>query len=258
MLIRDPRPISLLTGESAINAISKLSTNKIDLNSENEKDRVVICDPNGRVVDAPYVVWDENGVILLHCTTKTPDYLSAVARTLSKNSGHVMDATGAIERYICLEKKLPPSTGLSVHGLGVSGSYSIVLNPQNHEKYQVVDLSADLLIEIGGLTESHLNGNHLPHHIGLLDYVRLDNGCYPGQEIHARMDSRNPSSKKLIRIDLQYLGEIKSLEIQGHNCKLIPGRTENYAHGIIHQDLLDGEYETDLGIVKTITVNTAL
>ena len=72
------------------------------------------------------------------------------------------------------------------------------------------------------------------------------------------MDSRNPSSKKLIRIDLQYIGEIKSLAIQGHNCKLIPGRTENYAHGIIHQDLLDGEYETDLGIVKTITVNTAL
>ena len=258
MLIRDPRPISLLTGESATNAISKLSTNKIALNSVNEKDRVVICDPNGRVVDAPYVVWDENGVILLHCTTETPDYLSAVARALSKNSGHVMDATGAIERYICLEKKLPPSAGLSVHGLGVSGSYSIVLNPQNHENYQIVDLSADLLIEIGGLTESHLNGNHLPHHIGLLKYVRLDNGCYPGQEIHARMDSRNPSSKKLIRIDLQYLGEIKSLEIQGHNCKLIPGRTENYAHGIIHQDLPDGEYETDLGIVKTITVNTAL
>ena len=55
MLIRDPRPISLLTGESATNAISKLSTNKIVLNRVNEKDRVVICDPNGRVVDAPYV-----------------------------------------------------------------------------------------------------------------------------------------------------------------------------------------------------------
>ena len=55
MLIRDPRPISLLTGDTAVEAISKLSTNRIVLNSENDTDRIVVCDSNGRVVDAPYV-----------------------------------------------------------------------------------------------------------------------------------------------------------------------------------------------------------
>ena len=98
----------------------------------------------------------------------------------------------------------------------------------------------------------------MPHHIGLLEYVRLDNGCYPGQEIHARMDSRNPSSKKLIRINLHGIRDINSLTIQGHNCRLIPERSDNYAHGITHQDLDDGEYETEFGIVHTTTVNTAL
>ena len=258
MLIRDPRPISLLTGGTALEAISKLSTNRIILDSENNTDRIVVCDPNGRVVDAPYVVWDENGVILLHCTTEIPEYLSSVARTLSKNSSHVMNATGAIERFVCHEEYLPRNTGMSVNGLGVSGLYSIALNPLEYENIHVVDLSSDQLIEFGGLTDSHLNGNYLPHHIGLLEYVRLDNGCYPGQEIHARMDSRNPSSKKLIRINLDGVRDIKSLTIQGHNCRLIPEWSDSYAHGITHQDLLDGEYETEFGIVHTTTVNTAL
>ena len=258
MLIRDPRPITLLTGDTAVEAISKLSTNRIVLNSENMTDRIVVCDSNGRVVDAPYVVWDENGVILLHCTTKIPEYLSSVARTLSKNSNHVMNATGAIERFVCQEKYLPRNTGVSVNGLGVSGLYSIALNPIDYGNIHVADLSSDLLIEIGGLTDSHLNGNHLPHHIGLLEYVRLDNGCYPGQEIHARMDARNPSSKKLVRINLRDVRNIKSLTIQGHNCRLIPEWSDSYAHGITHQDLLDGEYETEFGIVHTTTVNNAL
>ena len=147
---------------------------------------------------------------------------------------------------------------MSVNGLGVSGLYSIALNPIDYGNIHVADLSSDLLIEFGGLTDSHLNGNHLPHHIGLLEYVRLDNGCYPGQEIHARMDARNPSSKKLIRINLHDVRNIKSLTIQGHNCRLIPERSDNYAHGITHQDLDDGEYETEFGIVHTTTVNTAL
>ena len=258
MLIRDPRPITLLTGDTAVEAISKLSTNRIVLNSENITDRIVVCDSNGRVVDAPYVVWDENGVILLHCTTKIPEYLSSVARTLSKNSSHVMNATGAIERFVCQEKYLPRNTGMSVNGLGVSGLYSIALNPIDYGNIHVADLSSDLLIEFGGLTDSHLNGNHLPHHIGLLEYVRLDNGCYPGQEIHARMDARNPSSKKLVRINLRDVRNIKSLTIQGHNCRWIPEWSDSYAHGITHQDLLDGEYETEFGIVHTTTVNNAL
>ena len=49
---------------------------------------------------------------------------------------------------------------------------------------------------------------------------------------------------------------IKSLTIQGHNCRLIPEWSDSYAHGITHQDLLDGEYETEFGIVHTTTVNT--
>ena len=52
--------------------------------------------------------------------------------------------------------------------------------------------------------------------------------------------------------------DINSLTIQGHNCRLIPEWSDNYAHGITHQDLDDGEYETEFGIVHTTTVNNAL
>ena len=32
------------------------------------------------------------------------------------------------------------------------------------------------------------------------DLISLDKGCYPGQEIHARMDSRGKSSRQMLMI----------------------------------------------------------
>ena len=40
----------------------------------------------------------------------------------------------------------------------------------------------------------------LPGDLGMGDLISLDKGCYPGQEIHARMDSRGKSSRQMLMI----------------------------------------------------------
>ncbi len=42
--------------------------------------------------------------------------------------------------------------------------------------------------------------NYLPDEMGLNELVSNDKGCYPGQEIHARLESRGRKIKSLCRL----------------------------------------------------------
>ena len=97
----------------------------------------------------------------MHTTSYKPDYLKSVARTLSKGSGQVMDATGAIDRFLCHRDQCPDQAGLVIDNLGVMGKYSIVLNP-TRSKNNKHKINPRGLIEIGGLTDDHLKGRYLP------------------------------------------------------------------------------------------------
>jgi len=51
-----------------------------------------------------------------------------------------------------------------------------------------------------GITEiEDLIGN-LPFEVGLDELVKLDKGCYPGQEVHARLNSRGKLARRLVRL----------------------------------------------------------
>tara|TARA_B100000029_G_scaffold205125_1_gene203091 strand:+ start:9664 stop:10617 length:954 start_codon:yes stop_codon:yes gene_type:complete len=54
---------------------------------------------------------------------------------------------------------------------------------------------------LSGLLSHHeLNSQNLPFELGLEEFVALDKGCYPGQEIHARMESRGALARGLVRL----------------------------------------------------------
>ena len=40
----------------------------------------------------------------------------------------------------------------------------------------------------------------LPFEVGLDELVKLDKGCYPGQEVHARLNSRGKLARRLVRL----------------------------------------------------------
>ena len=66
MLYLDNRPITLLQGSGASDAVSTISTIEVPAEKPGSTSRALICDPVGKVIDAPYVVNDDAGMILLH------------------------------------------------------------------------------------------------------------------------------------------------------------------------------------------------
>ena len=59
----------------------------------------------------------------------------------------------------------------------------------------------ELRIRLGILDNNEMNPSNLPFELGLHELIKLDKGCYPGQEIHARMDSRGRLARTLVRLD---------------------------------------------------------
>jgi folate-binding protein YgfZ len=54
-------------------------------------------------------------------------------------------------------------------------------------------------IEIGMIGHEEIN-NQIPFNVGLEGLVKMDKGCYPGQEIHARLESRVKQKKALVTL----------------------------------------------------------
>ena len=124
MNIEDSRPTTLLEGDGIEDVLSSISTVKIKPYPPGSISRAVICDPVGRTIDAPYVIHDEAGLILLHLCRGKPDYLSAIARNLSKKGGSVRDASLVISRFIQDERGSGHSDGILIRGIGICLLYT--------------------------------------------------------------------------------------------------------------------------------------
>lgn len=54
-------------------------------------------------------------------------------------------------------------------------------------------------IDIGMIGYEEIN-NRIPFNVGMEELVKMDKGCYPGQEIHARLESRGKQKKALVTL----------------------------------------------------------
>ena len=63
-----------------------------------------------------------------------------------------------------------------------------------------MDRSEYVRIELGLLDYREMNSAFLPIELKLSHLVNLSKGCYPGQEIHARLDSRGKASRGIVKL----------------------------------------------------------
>ena len=240
MNLEDSRPTTLLEGDGVEEVLSSISTVKIEPYPPGTISRAVICNPVGKTIDAPYVIHDEAGLILLHLCQEKPEYLSSIARNLSKKGGSVRDASLVISRSFQDGECLDQSDGIIIQDIGIEGSFRIRISSDRGDEAPS-DLSFQYFaLAQGGLTEHHLGGRYLPQEIGLSEFVKLQNGCYPGQEIHARLDSRNPVTKRLVRIRCEEELEKKRLITEDGKLKIFTPFEDFFAHAIADEGVVDG------------------
>lgn len=73
-----------------------------------------------------------------------------------------------------------------------------------------------LRIRAGRPARPELNGEYLPLEIGLWDEVHFAKGCYTGQEIIARMESRSKLAKTIVSLELeQFVAAPAEVKIEG-------------------------------------------
>jgi len=256
MNLEDSRPTTLLEGDDVEEVLSSISTVKIEPSSPGSISRAVICDPVGRTIDAPYVIHDEAGLILLHLCDGKPEYLSSIARNLSKKGGSVRDASLVISRVFQDGGALEQGDDIFIHCIGIENDFKIRISSDN----EYVDSSnpsfLDFALAQGGITEYHLGGRYLPHEIGLSEFIKLENGCYPGQEIHARLDSRNPVTKRLVRIRCgKKLGG--RLITEDGKLTIFTPFVDFFAHAIADEGVVDGVIDHKGIDVEISTIHSA-
>lgn len=257
MNLEDSRPTTLLEGDGVEEVVSSISTVKIESCPPGSISRAVICDPVGRTIDAPYVIHDEAGLILLHLCSGKPDYLSSMARNLSKKGGSVRDASLVISRFFQEEGGSNDGDGIFIREIGIESNFRIrISSDKGGEKSSNPSLLHFALAQ-GGLTEHHLGGRYLPHEIGLSDFVKLENGCYPGQEIHARLDSRNPVTKRLVRVRCEAALEKGRLITDDGKLKIFTPFVDFFAHAIADEGVVDGKINHIGRDVEISTIHSA-
>lgn len=227
-----PSSVSVIEGKSCLEHLNRIvSIDALGMPQLGRKDGL-ICNANGRILDKA-TICNLGGQVIVLGNEGTGD---STRKILSSGIPWdenlvVKDADEAIS-HIVLVGKAPARC---IAGLGIDpvkldeekwlefGNSLISLHWYCNEAIQIlvptghcetlvaalVDNGAELSSKhdwsrvriLSRLLDRHeLNSDNLPFELGLGELVALDKGCYPGQEIHARMESRGALARSLVRL----------------------------------------------------------
>lgn len=163
----------------------------------------------------------------------------------------------------------------------VSGSHWVIICPAENAVavYQAILVAgqADGLVPSGSLTYNtlriragrparpELNTDYIPLEIGLWDEVHFAKGCYTGQEIIARMESRAKLAKTIVALDLSKMVQAPAeVQYQGRSIGRLTSSVqaptgEIFAIAIIKTEFIELGTELAVGEAKVLaTVNRLL
>ncbi len=229
--VRIPSAITLVSGETARTHLNRLLTSNISNDRLFSRRHSVICDLNGRI--SSYQLHADLGdqILLVHDDSVSENLRNNLTTGVSWNETvNVSIGDGAIHRVLVYGKgaeNVIIKLGVNVNHLNSANwveyndsmisvidaddgtpIYELLVPTRelssvtmNLEDLGVVEGKKDTAMALQsykGIIDSSINlsGNN-PLHLRLAEIVDLKKGCYPGQEIHARMESRDAIKKTL-------------------------------------------------------------
>ena len=225
-------------GADRLNLLHRLSTNDLNGMLLHEGRPTVLTNPVGRIVDLLFVLnLDERALLLT-----SPDKSEAVQQWLRRfiffqDDVELQEATSELKQFglygaqasavasrlrnttaeisphhaLLLEKNTYVLRGASPAGLG----YDLIAPPLPMENLIAIALDAGaimapselyelLRVEAGLPGAGHeIETTFIPLEVGLRKAVSFSKGCYTGQEIIARMDSRGKLAKTMVGLRSQ-------------------------------------------------------
>ncbi|MFP4321643.1 MAG: YgfZ/GcvT domain-containing protein [Anaerolineales bacterium] len=264
-----------LTGRNRVDLVNRMSTNKLTDLAPGQGAQTVLTTPIGRVIDLLVFLVLDDAVLLITSDGRGDAIETYLRRNIFFNDQVTVENMGADQMLLAVygpqsRTMLGLEADLALFSHVVSDDMRIVAVPPlggggywlagTHEQLTNVEtrlraegaqlLDADTLallqIEAGYPAPGHeLTEDYIPLELGLWPAVSFNKGCYTGQEVIARLESRGQLAKMLLRLHTEAaLAPGDALLAEGKSVGQI---TRIAAHP-------DGGYVA-LGVVKTAAVD---
>lgn len=225
---------TLVSGVDARTHLNRLCTADIQSDPELSRRHSLLCDSNGRIIGHLLHADLGNEILLIHSGLVREAVRRNLINGIPWNEDvSVSSGDGAIHRLILSGQnpnRVILGLGINLEELSKSNwteyggcMISHCLKEPNLSAYEFLIPRASLdaiksSLENNGATHTNLaswraiqtqakqiditenTSGHLPLELGLNSIVNLQKGCYPGQEIHARMESRGALARTLISV----------------------------------------------------------
>ena len=221
--------VTLLQGNDSINVIDRVVSTRIVDSPDSHGVDVLFCDYNGRITDIGSIYKIQEKILLLssevmgdktrktlidgkswneHCdliiadeaigrvTLVSDDFQSIFTRMGFDGVVLERNRINEINDMIAIKSEFPRGSVLDILlPLNQMRDFISILeaaeySEMNDERWNFVRLA----VCIPNLTD--ISGN-LPNECGMINLISNDKGCYPGQEVHARLESRGRTVKRL-------------------------------------------------------------
>lgn len=228
--------VTLIQGSNSLDVLDRIVSTKILDMPDLSRRNALFCDSNGRIYDMGSIYTIAGSILLSSSSTeKETTRRKLVNGTSWDEECEVMIADNAIFRISIFPSDY--STIVELFGVDLEEiSTDVLIEKDDHlfvktnvsndtlidmlVKYEnlekIVSLLRDseftemdsdrldyLRIKLGIREMCDVQGN-LPDEIGLGALVSNDKGCYPGQEVHARLESRGRKVKSICRLTGDY------------------------------------------------------
>lgn len=278
-----PCSVSVLRGESALEHLNRSLT--VDTIGMPEKGRLdgFLCNANGRILDRLLICRLEEELVLIGNHGAGKATREVLIRGIAWDEEiTVMDGDGAVSHL----RLVGAAPNRCIAGMGIdpnevdAGHWteygSALLSRSYFQGVDSIDMivpTAELAaliklleengavvpdsarcelvrIELGMLDHREMNEGFLPMEIGLDSMVDLTKGCYPGQEVHARLDSRGSPTRGIAMLRLDSEVGVGRLKLPGGGSLVVTAsastRQETVALAVVPLRLIE-DGTVDLG-----------
>ena len=275
-IVEIPTSVTLVSGKDARNHLNRMLTLDISKDSYLTRKESLICDLNGRITSHQLHADLGEQILLLHHESISENLRTNLTSGIPWNEEiQISSGDGAIRRMLIFGKnpeKLLEEFGIScteltsehwtefndsmiaiIHNEPDFRIYELLIQTKNYAEINqtLVTIGAISGEVDGGIAIQSMAGivdlavgidGKIPFDLGLESCIDLKKGCYPGQEIHARMESRGAINKTASSFSSNVqlpLGKVKTTE--NHQMEVISSNQlgEKWISILVHRKEID-------------------
>ena len=275
-IVEIPTSVTLVSGKDARNHLNRMLTLDISKDSFLSRKESLICDLNGRITSHQLHADLGEQILLFHHESISENLRTNLTSGIPWNEEiQISSGDGAIRRMLIFGKnpeKLLEDFGIScteltsklwmefddsmiaiIHNGADFRIYELLIPTKNYgEIHQALETIGAISGEVdSGIAIKSMAGiidlavgidGKIPFDLGLESRIDLKKGCYPGQEIHARMESRGAINKTASSFSSNVqlpLGKVKTTE--NHQMEVISSNPlgDKWISILIHRKEID-------------------